>query len=95
MRRGEVDIILNRMKLVLRNRRSHDQPLVEVGREDVGSIPVSFGHPVELQPLQEEVDDDVIQERLVVQDEIVLDADGHRVAAGQRELTVLLVVLKR
>ena len=80
------------MQLVLGDRRPHGQPLVEEGREDVGSIPVGLGHLVKLEPLEKEVYNDVVQERLVVQDQVVLGADGDGVAAGRRELAIFLVL---
>jgi len=59
----------------------------------VSSIPVNFGHLIVLQPLEEEVDDDVVKERLVVEQDVVLGVNGDGVAARRRELAVLLVRL--
>ena len=60
----------------------------------MGPIAIAFAHPVELEPLEEEVDDDVIQERLVFEAVVVLRVDGDGVVAGRGKLAVLFVGLK-
>ena len=61
----------------------------------MSSIPIFFRHVIKLKPLEEEINDDIVEEGLVLQAEVVLCVDGDCVRASWRKLTIFLVFLKK
>ena len=61
----------------------------------MGSIPILFRQTVKLEPTEEEVDNDVVEEGLVVEKEVIVSVNGNRRTARWRKLAVLFIELEK
>ena len=61
----------------------------------MGSIPILFRQTVKLEPTEEEVDNDVVEEGLVVEKEVIFSVNGNRRTARWRKLAVLFIELEK